>query len=93
MHVEEWEWDDDNRAHLARHGVTRRIVEQVFETQPRFRANKPNRTGTHQMIGPAYSGTLYTICIVELYMREGLWRAITGWPASDKEKKWYEERQ
>ncbi len=38
MRIEELEWDDRNRNHIARHNVSLEEVEEVFfENQPHFR--------------------------------------------------------
>ncbi len=87
--VEEWEWDDGNLDELARHGLNWRVVEQVARAAPRFRRNKRGRAATHQMIGPDRSGAIWCICIVESPVRQGLWRAITGWKAGQAEREWY----
>lgn len=63
MIIDSWLWDDENEAHLAQHGVSRRIVEQVWLEQPKFRRNKRGRAASHQMIGPDAGGTLWVICI------------------------------
>jgi len=90
MYIDEWQWDDGNLDELARHGLSRRIVERVGEEIPRFRRNKRGRAATHQMIGPDDGGTIWTICIGELPSWPGVWRAITGWKATPAEIGWYE---
>ena len=89
MDIEEWEWDDANREELYVHGLNRRIVEQVAEERPRFRANKKGRAATHQMIGPDFSGTIWVICIVQCKGVSDTWRAVTGWRAEKPEEDWY----
>ncbi|CAN5684558.1 hypothetical protein BH24ACT26_BH24ACT26_02100 [soil metagenome] len=87
--VEEWQWDDENLRELARHGVQRRQVEQIWRGSPRFRRNRRRRAASHQMIGPTGGGTMLVVCIVEVAGQPGLWRAITGWPADAPELDWY----
>ena len=89
MYIDEWEWDDGNLDELARHGASRRIVEQVAQDTPRFRRNKHGRAATHQMIGPDWGGAIWVICIAPVPGVDGLWRAITGWPATGADKAWY----
>lgn len=89
MMIQEWEWDDGNLNELGRHGLTPRVVKQVAGKAPRFRANKAGRAATHQMIGPDAGGTIWVVCIVAVLGTDGRWRAITGWRAGDREKKWY----
>lgn len=87
--IAEWEWDEDNLAELAAHGLARRTVLSVSTEAPRFRRNKRRRAATHQMIGPDSGGTMWVVCIVETAV-QGRWRAITGWKARDAERTWYE---
>ncbi len=89
MYIEEWQWDDGNLDHLAEHGVTRHIVEQVSLTAPRFRPNPRRLPHGRQMIGPDYGGGMWLICIVPIQEHPGLWRAYTGWPAEPEDEKWY----
>jgi hypothetical protein len=78
----EFDWDDDNVAHCARHGVTPVAAEEVKDGLPKFFLNDPGKTGTHIMIGPDASGRHWTIVIMPT-SHPGQWRPITGWP-SDK---------
>ena len=88
-HVEEWEWDEFNLGYLGRRGITRRIVLEVANEDPRFRRNKRERSATHLMIGPDRGGTIWTICIVEVARWPGRWRAFNGWNSDDEDKAWY----
>lgn len=87
--IESWQWDDDNLAELADHGISWTTVEEVTDENPRFRRNKKRRTAIRQMIGLDSGGTMWTICIKPITYQPGVWRAITGWPSEDHEKTWY----
>jgi hypothetical protein len=98
LFIAEWQWDETNLRHLAeRHPELarhpRRIVRQVWDTEPRYRANKAGRTATHQMIGPDYGGSMWTFCIMEVFLEPGLWRVITGWAAEQPEIDWYRRQR
>jgi hypothetical protein len=54
-----------------------------------FRRNLAGRSASHLMIGPDQGGTMWTVCIVEVPRKPGLWRAFNAWPADDDEKDWY----
>jgi len=71
-----WQWDDGNLPKAAAHGFT-----------PRFRANLRGRATTHQMIGPAADGRIWTLCVMHVY--EDVWRCVTGWPSTPRETEWY----
>jgi uncharacterized DUF497 family protein len=52
----EFEWDDDNIGHLARHGISRDEVEEVFYGRVlrlRHRTDAPDR---HHILGRTASG-------------------------------------
>ena len=87
--ITSWQWDDGNREELARHGLAPRIVRQVAYEEPKFRRNKRRRAATHQMIGPDATGSMWTICILEVPGQPGLWRAVTGWEADPEDVDWY----
>lgn len=89
--IEEWEWDEGNLSHCARHEVTPRVVAEVSGRKPLFRANLEGRTATYQMVGPDEAGRWWTICLV--IVREGRGRVITGWPATKNERIWWTEHE
>lgn len=90
-YIDGWMWDDGNIGHLARHGLTPKIVLEVAHKGPKFRENVEGRAASIQMIGPDESLATWTVCIVESTEHPGMWRAITGWPATDAEREWYWE--
>ena len=87
MRIEAWQWDEGNLWKAEAHGYAPRTVEEVTGGKPKFRANLRGRAATHQMIGPAADGRMWTFCVLEI--QEGLWRAVTGWPSTGKEETWY----
>lgn len=87
--IEGWIWDDDNLAELARHSIRRQTVLEVAGEAARFRRNRRRRAATYQMIGRDRGGALWTICIVQSSFDEGIWRAVTGWRATEAEATWY----
>jgi hypothetical protein len=98
LFIAEWQWDDNNLRHLAeRHPELarrpRRIVRQVWQTEPRYRQNKAGRAATHQMIGPDYGGSMWTFCLMEVFTDPGLWRVVTGWAAEQPEIQWYRRQR
>lgn len=89
--IEGWHWDEHNLGHFG-HGLTRAIVDQVSDGNPKFRPNRKNRSATHQMIGPDLGGGMWTVCIAETPYEPGSWVAITGWPSDTPEKDWHKRR-
>lgn len=93
--ITDWEFDVHNRAHLARHNIDDNLVMEVFLDRPCFAVNPPceGRSGSHQMIGPSGRGKYWTIIITRVEDGPpGLWRAITGWPSTSKERRLYDEQ-
>ena len=90
LYIEAWEWDDANIAHLDSHGITPEMIEdEIWGDDPKFIANRRNRSASHLMIGPDRAGQLWTECIIEAGAHSGVWRAITGWPSKPREAAWY----
>ena len=85
--IETWEWDEGNLWKADAHGYTPRTVQEVAGGRARFRENLRGRAATHQMIGTDARGRCWTLCIMQV--REGLWRAVTGWPSTRRECEWY----
>ncbi len=86
------EFDDRNLAHLAAKGIEANLVWEVLLGEPRFFVEaRPNRSGTHLMIGPSSAGRSWTIVLVETDQAERVWRAITGWPSTEKEKRLWQD--
>src|SRR5258708_39465744 len=82
VYVAEWEWDEDNEEHIARHGVLPAEIEQVRWGKPKFRRNRTSRAATHQMIGPDEGGRVVAVFIVERTTVPGRRRAIAARPAT-----------
>jgi hypothetical protein len=65
LKVEDFEWDEDNLAECAYHGLGPRLVAEVRDRQPLFFLNDPERTAAHMMVGPDYSGRTWVVAILE----------------------------
>jgi hypothetical protein len=89
----EWDWDDGNLGYLGRRGLSRRHIREVSQERPLFRRNLAGRAATHLMIGPDNGGAMWTICIVEVSGKPGVWRAFNGWRSDEEEKGWYERHR
>lgn len=86
--VFEFEWDERNEGHCARHGVGPLTAEEVKDGIPKFFENDPGKTGTHMMIGPDAAGRYWTI-VIRPSSERGRWRPITGWSSDKAELKKY----
>jgi hypothetical protein len=88
INVEGLEVDEDNIAEMQRHGLTVERLFQVWEEAPRYRRNRAEKAGSHQMIGPDRGGGFWTIPIVETEM-PNTWRPVTGWQSEPEDINWY----
>lgn len=88
MEIREFEWDDNNIEHIARHGVFPDEVEDVaFDDDPWIRKG---RKGTRYMLGYTVAGRY--LFFVYVLKRKGIARVITSMDMDDKTKKLYKKR-
>jgi len=88
MEISEFEWDDNNIEHIARHGVAPDEVEDVaFEDDPWIRKG---RKGTRYMLGYTIAGRY--LFVVYVPKRKGIVRVITSMDMDDKTKRLYKKR-
>jgi len=82
-----FQWDGKNKAHIARHGITTREVEELFSRDPILELDEPvNGEERFVAYGLTVKGRLLTICFTE---RRNLIRPITGWDMTRQERKDY----
>ena len=88
MEIREFEWDDNNIEHIARHGVFPDEVEDVaFDNNPWIRKG---RKGTRYMLGYTVAGRY--LFVVYVLKGKGIARVITSMDMDDKTKKLYKKR-
>jgi len=88
MEIREFEWDDNNIEHIARHGVFPDEVEDVaFDDAPWIRKG---RKGTRYMLGYTVAGRY--LFVVYVLKGKGIARVITSMDMDDKTKKLYKKR-
>jgi len=89
MEIIEFEWDDGNIEHIARHGVSPDEVEDVaFDDEPWIRKGKK---GTRYMLGYSVAGRY--LFVVYVLPGKGIARVITAMDMDDKTKKRYRKRR
>jgi hypothetical protein len=69
-------FDEDNEAKFAQHRVTPGEVQQVFDRQPRFYRNRPDRRASIVMVGPTARGRLLVVPLEAV--GDGVWRPVTA---------------
>jgi uncharacterized protein len=88
MEIREFEWDDNNIEHIARHGVFPDEVEDVaFDDDPWIRKG---RKGTRYMLGYTVAGRY--LFVVYVLKGKGIARVITSMDMDGKMKKLYKKR-
>lgn len=79
------EWDDENEEHLGEHGLTPELVRQVLSNRHMTMEN-PRKEERVLLIGETHGGTILTVSL-EPTRDPGTWRPVTGWNATDAERK------
>ena len=88
MEIREFNWDDNNIEHIARHGVFPDEVENVaFDDDPWIRKG---RKGTRYMLGYTVAGRY--LSVVYVLKGKGIARVITSMDIDNKTKKLYKKR-
>jgi uncharacterized DUF497 family protein len=88
MEIKEFEWNENNMDHIARHGVSPDEVEDVaFDDEPWIRKG---RKGTRYMLGYTVAGrylfTVYTL------RDKRVAKVITSMDMDDKTRRLYKKR-
>jgi uncharacterized protein len=88
MGITEFEWDDDNIEHVARHHISPDEIEDVaFDDEPWV---KRGRGQTRYMLGYTVAGRY--LFVVYILKGKGQARVITAMDMDDKTRKLYKRR-
>lgn len=88
MEITEFEWDDDNIEHVARHHISPDEIEGVaFDDEPWV---KRGRGQTRYMLGYTVAGRY--LFVVYVLKGKGQARVITAMDMDDKTRKLYKRR-
>ena len=88
MEIHEFEWDDRNIDHIARHYISADEVEEVaFDDEPWIRKGK---NGTRYLLGQTISGRY--LFVVYVLKAKGIARVITALDMDHKTKNLYKRR-
>jgi len=88
MEITEFEWDDDNIEHVARHHVSPDEVEDVaFDDEPWV---KKGRGETRYMLGYTVGGR--HLFVVHVLKGKGMAKVITAMDMDEKTRKLYKRR-
>lgn len=80
------EWDDENEAHLATHGVTASEARQVLSNRHITYPNPDHGEGRIFLVGETNGGRTLVVSL-DPTPDPGTWRPVTGWPAGDAERR------
>jgi len=88
MEILEFEWDDDNIEHIAKHGVLPDEIEEVaFDDEPWI---KKGRSNTRYMLGYTVGGRY--LFVVYVLKGHGAARVITSMDMDEKTRNLYKRR-
>ena len=87
--VVEFEWDDDNVEHLARHGIAPDEVEDLFDGPTVRRRGGTNAPKRIRVLGRTAAGRY--LAIIQQKSR-GVIRPFTGWDMCPYERQQYERQ-
>ena len=89
MEITDFQWDEDNVAHIARHKVYPDEVEELaFDDEPWIRRG---RGGTRYMLGYTVSGRY--LFIVYILKRKRIGRVVTAMDMDEKTRTLYRKRR
>ena len=86
----EFEWDDDNLDHLARHGISADEIEELFAGPLLRRRGSTDALDRFRALGRTAAGRY--LAVVYQAKRGGVIRAFTGWEMSTAERTVYERQ-
>lgn len=86
IRIAELEWDEDNEAEIAAHGVRPAEVEQILGNRHVVRRNKKRRSGVYKLIGFTDGGRILTVILGETWTPDR-YRPITAWDSTRGERK------
>ncbi len=84
-------FDDDNEAKFAQHRITPGEVQQVFDRQPRFYRNRPDRRASIVMLGPTAQGRLLVVPLEAV--GRGVWRPVTAFEPTPQQAARYRSQR
>jgi uncharacterized DUF497 family protein len=87
MDVFEFEWDDDNVEHLARHRITPEEVEELFDGSTLWRRGGTDAPNRVRVLGRTGAGRYLAIICQE--KAGGVIRPFTGWDMRQHERDLY----
>ena len=88
MRISEFDWNEGNEEHIARHGVDPSEVEEVFRRNPQIQRG---RAGAYLAWGQSAVGRYLLVVFVR--REDGLVRVLTSRDMSEREKKRFRRRR
>jgi len=90
MEITDFQWDEDNVVHIAKHKVYPYEVEELaFDDEPWIR--KGGRGGTRYMLGYTISGRYFFV--VYTLKGKGIARVVTAMDMDEKSRRLYRKRR
>jgi uncharacterized DUF497 family protein len=87
----EFDWDDENVSHLARHEISPGEAEEVIRNRPcDLEASLRNGEERVPQVGETNAGR---VLIVISTMRDGKVRVVTAWPAKERLRRYFQSQK
>jgi len=90
VYIERLVWDDWNRDHIAKHGVSPEEAEEVVAVDPLVRASYKGRL---LFLGPTLAGRMLAVVIGPVPGEDLSYYVFSARPASRKERRAFEQRR
>ncbi|MGI8769978.1 MAG: BrnT family toxin [Acidobacteriaceae bacterium] len=87
----EFEWDDDNRGHLAEHLVSSQEAEEVVLNRP-VDLERQNRNGETRILQVGETNAGRILVVVSAFSGRKI-RVITAWPAKERLSRYWRSLQ
>jgi uncharacterized DUF497 family protein len=88
LRIDRLQWDDWNREHIAKHGVTPEEADEVLASEPVVRKTYKER---YQLLGPTRSGRILSVIVGQDPEPPHSWYVFSARPASRRERQTYKE--
>lgn len=89
MEIAELAWDPTNVAKLAGHGIARREVDELVNRGLHVVDVHRDDPDQVRITGPTRTGRFLTVALDLVDEASGVWRPVTGWPATEGEEAYY----
>lgn len=88
LHIDRFHWDEWNREHITKHGVTTEEADEVLASNPIVRITYKQRL---QLLGPTNAGRILSVIVGQDPDPPHSWYVFSARSASRRERRLYDE--